>query len=133
MRAAPFGTPQTFSRIVVLPAFALPMIRIRKQGHLARSLSKAAVPLSTTSVAHERRIRSGSGDREWDVCFDILPNECPDVREVGVSAITRITKGTSSSGIEYEGCQGRMDAGGNLIYGFGNFHIRAREAEQQYV
>jgi hypothetical protein len=26
----PWSTPQTFSRMVVLPAFALPMIRIRK-------------------------------------------------------------------------------------------------------
>lgn len=50
MRVVPFATPQTFSRIVVLPAFARPMIRIRKLGHLARSLSKAAIPLSATSV-----------------------------------------------------------------------------------
>ena len=35
----PFATPQTFSRIVVFPAFALPITRMRKCGHLYRSLS----------------------------------------------------------------------------------------------
>ena len=39
MGFVPFSTPQTFSRIVVLPAFALPMTRMRKWGHLYRSLS----------------------------------------------------------------------------------------------
>ena len=35
----PFATPQTFSRIVVFPALALPITRIRKWGHRKRSLS----------------------------------------------------------------------------------------------
>ena len=38
MGVVPFATPQTFSRIVVLPAFARPMTRMRKYGHLYRSL-----------------------------------------------------------------------------------------------
>ena len=37
----PFSTPQTFSRMVVLPALALPMTRMRKWGHLYWSLSIA--------------------------------------------------------------------------------------------
>ena len=39
MGLVPFATPQTFSRIVVFPAFALPITRMRKCGHLYRSLS----------------------------------------------------------------------------------------------
>ena len=39
MGFVPFATPQTFSRIVVLPALALPMTRMRKWGHLYWSLS----------------------------------------------------------------------------------------------
>jgi hypothetical protein len=38
MGVVPFATPQTFSRIVVLPALARPMTRMRKYGHLYRSL-----------------------------------------------------------------------------------------------
>ena len=34
----PLATAQTFSRIVVFPALALPITRIRKCGHLKRSL-----------------------------------------------------------------------------------------------
>ena len=41
MGFVPFPTPHTFSRIVVLPALALPMIRIRKQGHSYCALSIA--------------------------------------------------------------------------------------------
>ena len=41
MGCVPFATPQTFSRMVVLPALALPMTRIRKCGHLYFSLSIA--------------------------------------------------------------------------------------------
>jgi len=33
MDFVPFATPQTFSRMVVLPALALPMTRMRKCGH----------------------------------------------------------------------------------------------------
>ena len=33
MGFAPFATPQTFSMMVVLPALALPMTRMRKCGH----------------------------------------------------------------------------------------------------
>ena len=33
MGFVPFATPQTFSRMVVLPALALPMTRMRKCGH----------------------------------------------------------------------------------------------------
>jgi hypothetical protein len=33
MGFVPFATPQIFSRMVVLPALALPMMRIRKWGH----------------------------------------------------------------------------------------------------
>ena len=39
MGFVPFATPQTFSRIVVLPALALPMTRMRKWEHLYWSLS----------------------------------------------------------------------------------------------
>ena len=48
MGFVPCATPQTFSRIVVLPALALPMIRMRKWGHRYRSWStaKAAVSMS---------------------------------------------------------------------------------------
>ena len=46
MGFVPLDTPQTFSRIVVLPALALPMTRMRKWGHLYSSLSFA---ISSTS------------------------------------------------------------------------------------
>ena len=39
MDFVPFATPQTFSRMVVLPALALPMTRMRKCGHRYRFLS----------------------------------------------------------------------------------------------
>ena len=39
MGCVPFATPQTFSRMVVLPALALPMTRMRKWGHLYCPLS----------------------------------------------------------------------------------------------
>ena len=56
--------------------------------------------------------------------FDVLPNEYTDVREVGVSAITR---NNESSFKQWDRIRGQMNGGGNLIYGFfGNFHIRAR-------
>ncbi len=38
MGLVPWATPQTFSRMVVFPALALPMTRIRKQGHSHCSL-----------------------------------------------------------------------------------------------
>ena len=39
MGSVPFATAQTFSRMVVLPALALPMTRMQKRGHLYCSLS----------------------------------------------------------------------------------------------
>ena len=39
MDFVPFATPQTFSRMVVLPALALPMTRMQKYGHRYCSLS----------------------------------------------------------------------------------------------
>lgn len=63
MRADPGATPQIFSRIVVLPALALPMMRIRKQGHLDRSWSIVAVVfLSTAVVAISAARTSGESD-----------------------------------------------------------------------
>ena len=44
MGFVPFSTPQTFSRMVVLPALALPMTRMRKWGHLYCSLSIGISP-----------------------------------------------------------------------------------------
>ncbi len=44
MGFVPFATPQTFSRMVVLPALALPMMRMRKWRHLYRSLSTLTEP-----------------------------------------------------------------------------------------
>ena len=47
MGFVPFATPQTFSRMVVLPALARPMTRMRKCGHLYRSLR---ILISSTSA-----------------------------------------------------------------------------------
>ena len=46
----PPATPQTFSRIVVLPALALPMTRIRKWGHLNCSLRSAMSLMSAPMI-----------------------------------------------------------------------------------
>ena len=46
----PCCTPQTFSRMVVLPALALPMTRIRKWGHLYRSLSITVCGISISAM-----------------------------------------------------------------------------------
>ena len=54
MGFVPFATPQTFSRMVVLPALALPMTRIRKWGHLYCSLSN--VTFSTCATAKNQSI-----------------------------------------------------------------------------
>jgi len=44
MGIVPLATPQTFSRIVVLPALALPITRTRKCGQLNCSLSASIYP-----------------------------------------------------------------------------------------
>ena len=51
MGFVPFDTPQTFSRMVVLPALARPMTRMRKCGHLYRSRRiSMSTSESTTSL-----------------------------------------------------------------------------------
>jgi len=60
MGLVPFATPQTFSRIVVLPALALPMTRIRKYGHRYRSLSTlTCVPSESAPVRTQIMIIPG--------------------------------------------------------------------------
>ena len=52
MGLVPCCTPQTFSRMVVLPALALPMMRMWKWGHLYRSLSftTGSTPVFISSI-----------------------------------------------------------------------------------
>ena len=57
MGCVPFATPQTFSRMVVLPALALPMMRMRKWGHPYRSLSTV---ISSTCAAAKNQLMSFS-------------------------------------------------------------------------
>src|SRR6266550_4823001 len=52
MGCVPFATPQTFSRMVVLPANALPMTRMRNCGHLYRSRS-IAICSSSVSIVYK--------------------------------------------------------------------------------
>ena len=55
MGFVPFPTWQTFSRMVVFPAWALPMIRIRKCGHRYCSLSSLTCAISSVSdCIHQR-------------------------------------------------------------------------------
>ena len=59
MGCVPFATPQTFSRMVVLPALALPMTRMQKWGHLYWSLS--IVISSTCGTAKSQSISFSGG------------------------------------------------------------------------
>ena len=60
MGCVPFATPQTFSRMVVLPALALPMTRMRKCGHLYCFLS--TVILSTGATIKNQSISFSGGE-----------------------------------------------------------------------
>ena len=59
----PFSTPQTFSRMVVLPALALPMTRIRKWGHLNRF--RSMVTWSAFASAADRSHSARLSDIHW--------------------------------------------------------------------
>jgi hypothetical protein len=61
MGCVPLVTPQTFSRMVVLPALALPMMRMRKWGHPYRSLS---IVISSTSATAKNQLISFSGGED---------------------------------------------------------------------
>ena len=51
-----FAIPQTFSRMVVFPALALPMTRMRKCGHKYCSLSNLTSVSSVSDCVHQRMI-----------------------------------------------------------------------------
>ena len=77
----PFSTPQTFSRMVDLPALALPITRMRKWGHLYWFLSFATSIAARDSQVHFL-VREESGC--WPTrcsCTNLCHHQCFQVRK----------------------------------------------------
>ena len=65
MGFVPCCTPQAFSRMVVLPALARPMMRIRKWGHLYLSFIICSALYAWVKLGYERNVQTDLMHQHW--------------------------------------------------------------------